>query len=146
MARGAFTACVIGCLLAPVPALAAGVSVTGDDPRQSITVMIEDATIDVVLKDLHGRYGFEMLGLENVKKGEALSGTMTGSLHSILERLLRNWNHMIELTPEEGSGVAKVMILNASFGAAPNPGADGRASGFDPAGHIQALSGKPGAD
>lgn len=145
MAR-AFTSLVIGCLMAALPAQAAGVSVSGDDPRHSITVTIEDATIDVVLKDLHGRYGFEMSGLENVKKGEALSATMTGSLHSILERLLRNWNHMIELAPEEGSGVVKVMILNSSFGAAPYPGTEGSASGFDPTGQMQALSGRTHAD
>jgi hypothetical protein len=144
MARGASTAWLIGCLMAPLPALAAGVTVTGDDPRHNITVTIEDATVDAVLKDLHDRYGFEMSGLENVKKGEALSATFTGSLQSILERLLRNWNHMIVRSPHEGSGIAKVMILNANYGAAPDRG-EGRASGLDPE-QMQALSGKHGAD
>ncbi len=72
-----------------------------------------------MLEDLRKRYGFEVLGLENATRGEALSATMTGSLQSVIERLLRNWNHMIVRSPDNKSGIAKVMILNATYGAAP---------------------------
>ena len=67
--------------------------------------------------DLSKKYGFEVIGLQNVEKGEALSGAMSGSLSDILERLLRNWNHMTVASGDSESGVAKVMILNSAYGA-----------------------------
>lgn len=122
MTRLARTAWMIACLISPAAAQATAVSVTGDDPRQSITVTIEGAPIEAVLKDLHERYGFEISGLQNVQQGEALSATLSGSLQSILERLLRNWNHMIVRSPDNPSGIAKVTIINAAYGATPQRG------------------------
>jgi hypothetical protein len=73
-----------------------------------------------VLEELRKRYGFEVSGLENAKQGEGLSATMSGSLQSVIERLLRNWNHMIVRSADNNSGITKVMILNATYGAAPH--------------------------
>ncbi len=120
MLRVGFTAFVIGCLMSPGALMAATVKVAGDAPRKSITVTIEDAKVDAVLEDLRKRYGFEVSGLANTKSGDALTMTMSGSLQSVLERLLRNWNHMIVRSSDNQSGIAKVMILNATYGAAPH--------------------------
>jgi len=141
MPRLGCTVFVIGCLIAPTASQAANITVSGDHPQHSITVTIEDATMEVVLNDLHKKYGFEVDGLKNADKGEALSATMTGSLQGILERLLRNWNHMIVRSPDNESGIAKVMILNSNYGAKPTRGRVGRASGDADDRLMQALSG-----
>jgi hypothetical protein len=67
---------------------------------------------------------------------------MTGSLESFIARLLRNWNHMVVRSPDNDSGIAKVMIVNAVYGAAPPRPPEGRAS--DPSNEklMQALFGK----
>lgn len=83
----------------------------------------------VVLEDLRKRYGFEVSGLKNAARGAPLTATMTGSLQNVLERLLRNWNHMIVRSPDNESGIAKVMILDARYGAAPAHPHRGRAGG-----------------
>jgi len=115
----------------PAGLQAANVAVAGDNTGQSITVTIEDAPLNSVLENLRKRYGFEIVGLENTSKGEALSATMTGSLRSVIERLLRNWNYMIVRSAEIAGGIEKVMILNMSYGAAPHQGATGSASSED---------------
>jgi hypothetical protein len=121
MSRLVWTALAIGCLFSQSILHAAPITVTGDRPQQRITITIENATIDTVLGDLSKKYGFEVAGLENVEKGETLSGSMSGSLPGILERLLRNWNHMIVRSRDSESGVAKVMILNSVYGAGASP-------------------------
>jgi hypothetical protein len=119
MLRLGTTAFFVACLLSSGPLEAATVKVTGDTPRQDITVSIEDAKVDAVLEDLRKRYGFEVAGLENATHGDALSATMSGSLQNVIERLLRNWNYVIVRSPDNESGIAKVMILNATYGAVP---------------------------
>jgi hypothetical protein len=141
MPRLVITAFVIGCLMSPAALQAAAVTVTGDTPRQNITVTIEDATVDAVLDDLRKHYGFEVLGLENAARGDTLSTTMSGSLQSVIERLLRNWNHMIVRSSDNKSGIAKVMILNATYGAAPRSPNSGTASDNNDDEQMQALTG-----
>jgi hypothetical protein len=141
MSRLGCTAFVIGCLLAPIPLQAAAVTIDGDNPKHSITVTIEDAKVDAVLDDLHKRYGFEVLGLKNVTHADALSATMTGSLQSVIERLLRNWNHVIVRSPDNAGGIAKVMIINAKYGAGPQHAPSKHASGKANHTLMQALGG-----
>jgi hypothetical protein len=133
----------LGFLLAQDAAQAANVTITDGDPRQKITVTIEDATVDFVLDNLHKRFGFELAGLPpNIAGGEAQTVTLSGNLHVILERLLRNWNHMIIRSPDNESGIAKVMILNATYGAGPaRPGQVG-ANGEGGDKLLQALTGE----
>lgn len=140
MSRLARAALIVGCLLSPQAPRAEPISVTGDSPRQAITLTIDNANIDAVLESLRQRYGFEVSGLENAKQGEPLSATLSGSLQSVLERLLRNWNHMIVRSADNESGIAKVMILNGTYGAAPQH--PGTASGAANPELMQALSGE----
>ena len=107
------------CVAMPTALYAASVTVSGNDPRKDITVTIEEATVDFVLEDLHKKYGFEVSGPKTDSEAELQTVTMSGSLQSILERLLRNWNHLIVRSPDNASGVAKVMILNSVYGATP---------------------------
>ena len=59
----------------------------------------------------------------------------------MIERLLRNWNHMIVRSADNKSGIAKVMILNATYGAAPRSPNAGTASGDNNDELMQALTG-----
>jgi hypothetical protein len=129
MSRLGCAVSLLAFLLVPAAAHAATVAVTGKHPRESITVTIKDAPVDVVLDDLHKRYGFEVSGLQNATRSGALSATMTGSLQNVLERLLRNWNHLIVRSPDNACGIAKVMIINEMYGASARPGRRGQASG-----------------
>jgi hypothetical protein len=111
---------VLGILfLAPLGAHAAsGITISGENARNRITITVEDAKVDRVLDALRKRFGFDLAGLPNTGSGEALTFTFSGSLHTILERLLRNRNHVIVRSADNASGISKVMILNPTYGAA----------------------------
>jgi hypothetical protein len=128
------------CLALRTPALAASVTVSGESPGGAITLTIEDATVDLVLEDLRKKYGFEVGGLEHARSGDAVSATMSGSLRSILERLLRNRNHLIVRSPDNESGIAKVVILDSAYGSTQSIEQKG-ASGSAPSKLLQAFSG-----
>ena len=80
--RMGWAALALTCLLSQSAAQAANVTITGNDPRQNITVTVEDATVDFVLDNLHKKFGFELAGLPpNIAGGEAQTVTMSGNLH-----------------------------------------------------------------
>jgi hypothetical protein len=106
--------CVLG-----VPLPASAVVINGDEPRQQITVVPENSTVDRILQDLSARYGFEIKGIQNVGAGDTLSPTLSGSLYKVLGRLLRNRNYVIVRSPDNACGIAKVIILDANYGTAP---------------------------
>jgi hypothetical protein len=108
-------------ILAPAPLQAASLRVEGDSPRRGITVTIEDATLTFVLDDLRKKCGFEVDGLEHATSRDPLSMTLSGTLQGILERLLRNRNHVIIRSPDSPCGITKVMILDSRYGTGPPP-------------------------
>jgi hypothetical protein len=110
----------VGCLFVWGGAAAAPVTVSGDNPRDSITVVVENTALNDVLRDLSAKYGFAVNGIENALSQDPLTVTMSGSLQSILERLLRNWNHMIVRSASNDSGIEKVMILDPTYGSLPS--------------------------
>jgi hypothetical protein len=119
MLRLLTTTLLFAFLMAPGALKAASVKVSGDAPRRSITVEIDGATVGAVLEDLRTRYRFEVSGLGNAANGDALTMTISGNLRDVLGRLLRNRNHMIVRSADNASGIAKVMILNSTYGAGP---------------------------
>ena len=103
-----------------LPALhAEPLKIDGDSPRKRITVTMEDAKIDAILKGFSEAYGFEVKGTENTQQGDPISVSMTGSLKDILKRLLRNRNHLIVSSPDSTSGVEKVVIVDSTYGVLP---------------------------
>jgi hypothetical protein len=110
---------------APVPA-AATVTIDGNEPRQRITVTIQDATTGAALRDLGRTYGFEINGAL-ASDAKPVSMTVSGSLDAVLTRLLRNVNHVIVRSPDSPSGIAKVIITGRS--AAQPGGSAGIANG-----------------
>ena len=114
-----WTMCVLGCLFVTPALHAETIKIDGDNPRNRITVTIENAKVDHVLKDFGKTFGFKIKGLKNARQGDAFSVTMSGSLEDILGRLLRNWNHIIVWSPDNKSGIEKVMILDSTYGLSP---------------------------
>lgn len=105
-------------LLCAQPLLAASLSVAGDSPQDNVTLTIEDMAMGAILQDLGAKYGFEILGSEKVDEGsDTLSVTLSGNLYSILERLLRNRNHVIVHSADTVSGIKKVIVIDAVYGA-----------------------------
>ncbi len=76
---------------------------------------IEDATLTYVLDDLSKKCGFVIDGLEHATSRDLLSMTISGTLQGILERLLRNRNHLIVRSPNNPCGIVKVMILDSGY-------------------------------
>jgi hypothetical protein len=104
-------------LLTHAPARAASVEISSEQARDQINVTATNAKADRILDALHKQYGFEIVGLANAAQGEALTVEFSGDLGTVLQRLLRNRNHMIIRSAEKPGGIAKVTILNATYGA-----------------------------
>jgi hypothetical protein len=123
-----FAACCLA-VHAPLPA-AAIIAIDGDNPRQRITVTIRDTSVDAALRDIGRTYGFEIKGTF-AGRNEAVSTTISGRLEDVLTRLLRNVNHVIVRSPDNRSGIEKV-IVSGGGGSAPQPGVSQGATDADP--------------
>ena len=86
-------------------------------PRERITVTIRDTGLGAALHDIGRTYGFEIKGTL-ADGNEAVSTTLSGDLESVLTRLLRNVNHVIVRSPDNRSGIEKVIIIGRQLGAA----------------------------
>jgi hypothetical protein len=89
-----------------------------DGNGSSVVLTAADCTLDQIISELRQKYNFEVVGLENVKSSEVFSLTVSDTLQNVLERLLRNWNHVIVNSADDNSRIAKVMIINSNFGSA----------------------------
>jgi hypothetical protein len=109
-------------LLSSQPVHAAAITVEGDAPLKSITVTIEGATLKNIVGELSQKYGFEVQGLDDMTSTDTLLASLSGSLRSVLESLLRNCNYMLVSSAENKSGIERVVITNCTQTAAPSPG------------------------
>lgn len=107
----------MGCVLMQSALHAKTIKIDGDAPRDRITVTIQNTKIGSVLENFGVTYGFEVKGLKYIKTSDYLTTTVSGSLETILGRLLRNWNYMIVRSPDNRSGIRKLMILDSSYGS-----------------------------
>lgn len=113
-----FAACCMA-VCAPLQA-AATVAIKGDQPRERITVTLQDTSVGAALRDIGRTYGFEIKGA-SANSAESVSMTISGNLEDVLARLLRNVNHVIVRSPDNRSGIEKVILMRA--GSVPQPGA-----------------------
>lgn len=110
----------LGCVLMQSALHAKAIKIDGDAPRDRITVTIQNAKVGSVLESFGKTYGIEVRGLKHIKTSDYLTVTMSGSLETILGRLLRNWDHMIVRSADNRSGIQKIMILDSGFGTGPS--------------------------
>ncbi len=105
-------------LLPASPLLAAGLTIVGDGPRDNITLTVEDMAVGAILQNLGAKYGFGIGGADKVGEGDdMLSATLSGNLYSVIERLLRNRNHVIIRSADTVSGIERVILIEAAYGA-----------------------------
>lgn len=109
----------VTCLLGSSPLLADGVTIAGASPAQSLDINVDKASISAVLQALHEKYGIEVIDNGAELSSEQISLTLTGSLPSILERLLRNQNYMIVRSQKNATGVERILISATSPPGAP---------------------------
>ncbi len=102
------------CLLGYSTLHAEGVTIDSDHPAQGIHMNVDKVSIGAVLQALHDKYGIEVSGINDDISSDPISITLSGSLPSILERLLRNQNYMIVRSQKNITGVEKVLISAAS--------------------------------
>lgn len=111
----------------------ARLDVVGNRPRDAITVKMEEATLSFVIENLGQKNGFEVNGLQHLPVADPISAQMSGSLYVVLERLLRNSNHVIVRSANNASGVERIIVLDANYGTKPGfvpvPGQNATASG-----------------
>jgi hypothetical protein len=112
---------ISGLLFSLPPARAAAVVIEGDTPQKSITVTIQGASLASVVRELSEKYGFDVQGLDSIKTA-TLSATLSGSLRSILETLLRSCNYMLVRSTDHKSGIERVTIVNCAQLSAPSAG------------------------
>ena len=111
MLRGLPLAAAVAWLIGPSAVLADGVTIEGERPAQSLDISIDKAPISAVLQALHQKYGIEVIDNSTDLASDQVSLTLTGSLPSILERLLRNQNYMIVRSQKNATGVERISSL-----------------------------------
>jgi hypothetical protein len=115
------TLLVVCCLAVQAPFLAgATVAIDGERPRERVTVSIQDEGLGAALRELGRTYDFEVKGAF-ADGTAAVSTTLSGRLDDVLARLLRNVDHVIVRSPDNRSGIAKVILMGR--GRARQPGA-----------------------
>lgn len=99
-------------------ASAGTVTVSGEDPSASISVTVENASVADVLAELREKFDFEVEDLAHAGTDEAFDAKLSGNLVDVLQRLLRNRNHVIVRSAEAASGISRVVIINDKIGKA----------------------------
>lgn len=82
--------------------------------QDRIRVEIVDTSIDEVVDRLARAYGFLVERIGDTEPREAVSGSFQGSLKSILERVLRTENHIIQTSSRAASGIARVSLYSGA--------------------------------
>lgn len=100
-------------LAQPSKARAEGVTIESENPRQSISLKLENATIRNVLQAVHDKYGIEISFSDDPAFDDPVTATFEGNLPKILERMLRNQNYMLVHSAKNVTGVEKILIAVA---------------------------------
>lgn len=120
VAGPAVAAILVAASASPLPA--AGVSIEGEEPARSLKLHLDNASVEGALTALSEKFGFDYVGPKSPGKTSGLSTTLSGSLHSILSRLLRNRNHSIVRSSRSPGGIRKVVLIDSRIGSNLKPG------------------------
>lgn len=91
-------------------ARADGVTIDSENPRQSIRLKLDNATIRSVLQAVHDKYGVEVSASDDAAFDDPMTATYEGTLSKILERMLRNQNYMLVRSAKNVTGVERITI------------------------------------
>lgn len=96
---------------------AASIRVEGDQPNQDLRVHLQNASVERALGILSKKFGFEYVGPANGKSSSNVSMTLSGTLDTILGRLLRNRNHSIVRAASSPSRIRRVVLIDTRLGS-----------------------------
>lgn len=108
----------VSILLGTAPARAGGVTLEENSSDRTFKVTLNNASIADLLRELQGKYGVEVRGLEDFSETDAVSTSYSGTLPSILNRLLRNQNFSLVRSNANPTGMLRILISPAK--ASPN--------------------------
>ena len=111
-------ACALLILLIGHQPASAAVVIEGDE-QSEIEVSIESEPLAATIDALATKFGVETEGIEHLSKADPMTGSFQGSFKDVIARLLKNWNHVIVLEPDDPARVEKIIILNDSQGSRP---------------------------
>jgi len=109
------TAMLIGLSTSMVSA--ASIRVEGERPNQVLRIHLENASVERALGILSKKFGFEYIGPTSGKSSSNVSMTMSGTLDTILGRLLRNRNHSIVRAASSPSRIRRVVLIDTRLGS-----------------------------
>lgn len=78
--------------------------------HRQIVVTASHVQIGRVIEKLAGEFGFTIEGASHLRSSGTVEGQMSGPLHRVLARLLRNNNHLIVYSAERDHRVARLII------------------------------------
>lgn len=87
------------------------IQISGQSPKMEISVLAEDASTADVLMAIAEKYQFKISGIEKLFSDKKFSAEFKGNLPTILQRLLRNNNHLIVSSSKTISGIERIVIL-----------------------------------
>jgi hypothetical protein len=93
-----------------VPTRADGVTFEENLSDRTFKVVLNDASIADLLRELQSKYGIEISGLEDFSGTDPVSARFNGTLPSILGRLLRNENFSLVRSSANPTGVMRILI------------------------------------
>lgn len=82
----------------------------GRDGKQ-MTVEATDATLLEVMQKIAQASGIQFDNPQSMSEGLRLNGTWTGSVETVLGRILRNTGHVLVRNSSMASGISRIMIL-----------------------------------
>jgi hypothetical protein len=89
------------------------------DRPDLVVVETNDASVDEVLAALSARFEFVVERNAPPSRPIRFTGRLKGSLHDLLERLLRHEAHVIVRSSEARGGVSRILLLETKGGPPP---------------------------
>lgn len=106
---------VLTLFVLPYTAAHAGtVIIEGNVASKPFSVHIKEAPLEDVLRKLGKTFSFTVSGFEKTNSKNNISGEFSGTLNVVLQRLLRNRNHMIIRSHGTNAKISKIVMLNGA--------------------------------
>jgi hypothetical protein len=103
-----------------VPTRADGVTLEENSSDRTFKVFLNNASVADLLRAVQSKYGVEVRGLEDFSETDPVTANFSGTLPSILNRLLRNENFSVVRSDANPTGVLRILISPTK--ASPNKG------------------------
>lgn len=116
----ASAAFAVATAVVPAPCMAQ-IDISKADDAATINLVANHASFDEILDKLGEHFAFNVERASDAKSNTtAVNVTLSGTLDSVLKRLLRNRNYLIVRRPDNIDAIEKIVLLTATEGAPPS--------------------------